>query len=138
MEEKQEYGLGCLGDIVFQCSQDLIRTIENVTWSGESHYETHQRACGNSLTEWTGLGPDKISFDMHFLWPYCSSPMEEITKIWTYERNHNALPLNFGSHAYGRYRWVILSHSTKINYTGPRGAIQDATVSIELQEYLNV
>ena len=126
---------GCLGDILFVCSDELVRNIENVTWSGESNFQTHQRLGGNSLVEWTGLGPDKISFDMHFAYPYGVNPMEEITKIWTYERNHNALPLNFGSHAYGRYRWVILSHSVKIN--GPNGTIQDCTVSIELQEYLS-
>ena len=56
--------VGCLGDIVFTVSDRTIETINNVTWSGSARYATHQRHGTHALTEFTGLDPDKMTFDI--------------------------------------------------------------------------
>ena len=53
--------IGCLGDIVFKVSSDMVRTISNVTWSGSANYATHSRHMTDALTEFTGLDPDEIT-----------------------------------------------------------------------------
>lgn len=56
--------VGCLGDVIFTVSRSVVRTLDNMTWSGSARYATHERHLTNALTEFTGLDPDKITFDI--------------------------------------------------------------------------
>ncbi len=53
--------------IIFEASSEKTETPDNVVWSGSSRYATHQRHNTHALTEFTGMDPDKISFDITFL-----------------------------------------------------------------------
>lgn len=128
--------VGALGDIVFSVSSRTVKTITNFNWSGSARYSTHQRHVGNALTEFTGLDPDKITFDIVLSKYLGVDPMTEVTRIWRYERNAVVLPLVLGNHCYGRFRWTILSHKTKAETYDGHGNITTATVSLTLQEYL--
>lgn len=128
--------IGCLGDIAFEVSEETVRTLRNMQWSGAARYAAHQRACGNTLTEFTGLGPDGFTFELDLLAQLGTDPMEDITRLWSYERSGQPVPLTIGTHAYGRYRWSVISHKTKIQATDAAGNVIYATVSVTLQEYL--
>ena len=56
--------IGCLGDIIFSVSSDVVKTLDNMQWSGKARYGTHQRHLRDALTEFVGLDPDGISFDI--------------------------------------------------------------------------
>lgn len=127
--------IGCLGDIAFKVSSDMVRTISSVTWSGSANYNTHARHLTDSLTEFTGLAPDEMTFDIVLSAFLGVSPMTDINKIWAYERQGQALPLVIGSKAYGKYRWVIKSHKVKVEHFDGSGNVLSATVSISLLEY---
>lgn len=92
--------VGVLGDIAFTVSSDVVRTLNNMKWSGSARYTTHQRHNSHALTEFTGLDADKLSFDMYLSASLGVDPMTELTKIWRYERNHTPLSLVVGTHAY--------------------------------------
>lgn len=128
--------VGVLGDIPFIVSSDVVRTLSNMKWSGSARYTTHQRHNNHALTEFTGLDADKLSFDIYLSASLGVDPMAELTKIWRYERNHTPLSLVVGTHAYGKYRWVIESHSAEVQHHGRNGDLQQVTVSISLLEYL--
>lgn len=128
--------VGCLGDIVFTVSDQTVRTLENWKWSGSARYSVHNRHNGNALTEFVGLDPDKITFDMTLLREMGVDPMDDIVKLWNYERTGAVLPLTIGTHCYGRYRWSVVSHDVTVKYTDRRGDIAGAVVSVSLQEYL--
>lgn len=128
--------VGVLGDIPFIVSSDVVRTLSNMKWFGSARYTTHQRHNNHALTEFTGLDADKLSFDIYLSASLGVDPMAELTKIWRYERNHTPLSLVVGTHAYGKYRWVIESHSAKVQHHGRNGDLQQVTVSISLLEYL--
>lgn len=128
--------VGCLGDIVFQVSNGIVETLNNFVWSGSANYQTHQRHLTNALTEFVGLNPDTISFDVVLSAYLGVNPMDEVTKMWQYERNGTALPLILGDHAYGKYRWSLVNHKLKASTFDRDGTIMSATVSISLQEYL--
>ena len=85
--------VGCLGDIVFTVSDRTIKTIDNVTWSGSARYATHQRHGTHALTEFTGLDPDKMSFDIVLSAYLGVDPITEVVKLWNYERGGIAVPL---------------------------------------------
>ena len=61
--------VGCLGDIIFQVSEETTETLQGTEWSGEARYAVHQRHLQNALTEFTGIEPDKISFSMQLTPP---------------------------------------------------------------------
>lgn len=128
--------VGCLGDVVFQVSENTIKTINNMQWSGSARYATHHRHNGNSLTEFTGLDPDKITFDIYLSAYLGISPMAETNKLWSYIRSGAAVPLVLGNHGYGRYRWTIVSQKIKMQTYDGHGNVTTATVSVTLQEYL--
>ncbi len=128
--------VGCLGDIVFQVSDKTVRTLENLKWSGSARYAVHNRHNGNALTEFVGLDPDKITFDITLLMEMGVDPMDDIVKLWNYERTGEAVPLTIGTHFYGRYRWNVISHDVSVKHSDRRGDIAGAVVSVTLQEYL--
>lgn len=128
--------IGTLGEILFSISDQAIETIQNFVWSGSARYSTHQRHLANALTEFTGLDPDSITFDIYVSAYLGVNPMTEVVKIWNYERGGTAVPLTIGTHAYGKYRWSILSHKMKAQDFDETGDMTSATISLTLQEYL--
>ncbi len=128
--------VGCLGDILFQVSDQTITAINNVKWSGSARYSTHQRHNGNALTEFTGVEPDRMSFEIILPEERGKGARTELKKIWEYKRSGEALPLTLGTRPYGKYRWIILSLDLTVVNTDAKGNFISGTVAIELQEYL--
>ena len=85
--------VGCLGDIVFQVSEATVRTLDNMTWSGSARYAVHERHLTHALTEFVGLDPDKITFDITLCTDLGVDPITEVVKIWNIERSGKAVPL---------------------------------------------
>ncbi len=128
--------VGCLGDILFQVSDQTITAINNVKWSGSARYSTHQRHNGNALTEFTGVEPDRMSFEIILPEERGKGARTELKKIWEYKRSGEVLPLTLGTRPYGKYRWTILSLDLTVVNTDAKGNFISGTVAIELQEYL--
>lgn len=128
--------VGCLGDIVFQVSSDVIKTFDKMQWSGSARYSEHKRHMTDALTEFTGIDPDTISFEMVLSAFLGVEPMTDIAKLWNYERTGKAVPLVIGEKGYGKYKWTIASHKIKMQTFDKSGNLVSATVSVELLEYL--
>lgn len=128
--------VGCLGDVIFTVSRSVVRTLDNMTWSGSARYATHERHLTHALTEYTGLDPDKITFDILLSAELGVDPIAEVVKLWNIERSGRAVPLTVGTKGYGKYRWNILKHEMKMKTFYVNGDVHTATVSVSLQEYL--
>lgn len=128
--------IGCLGDIIFQVSETTVRTLDNMTWSGSARYATHARHLTHALTEFVGLDPDKVTFDIILCADLGLNLATEVEKIWSIERSGKAVPLTIGTKGYGKYRWNIVKHELKPKAYFVNGDIHTATVSVSLQEYL--
>jgi hypothetical protein len=129
--------IGMLGDIIFEVSDDVVRTINNAQWSGSARYATHQRHLTNAKTEFAGINPDQMKFDIVLSAYLGVNPQAEITKIWQYERSGRTLPLVIGRKGYGKFRWTITQHQIKLQHYDGEGDLTQATVTVNLQEYLN-
>lgn len=128
--------IGCLGDIVFEVSSDVIKTVDKVNWSGSVKIQTHSRHLDNALTEFTGVEPDHLSFSMHLSKYLGVDPQEELAKIFEHERNGTALSLTLGTNAYGRYRWLIKNHKIELKTFDKVGNVTEAKVTVNLVEYI--
>lgn len=122
--------------IQFVVSREVFRTPKNMEWSGSARYATHERHNTHALTEFTGLDPDRFSFDILLTAEMGVDPLKEAVKIWDYERDGEALGLVIGGKAYGKYRWTIKNHKTRIEHTDAAGDMYAVEVSVELLEYL--
>lgn len=122
--------------IQFNVSREVVRTPDNMTWSGSARYSTHERHVTDALTEFTGLEPDSFTFDMLLTAELGVNPMDELAKIWKFERDGEAVGLVIGGHAYGKYRWTIKKHSIKMEHTDAAGDLYAVEVSVELLAYL--
>lgn len=129
--------VGCLGDVPFMVSDEWVQTIDNAVWSGSAGYSAHKRHNYHSVTEFTGINADKFSFDITLAAYLGADVMGEIVKLWTYERNGQAVPLVLGEKIYGKYRWVIQSHSIKMEHYDGKGNLISAVVSLDLLEYFS-
>ena len=123
--------------LIFEVSSETLETINNMNWSGSARYAVHQRHNTHALTEFTGMDPDKISFDIIFFAEVGVDPMKEAVKLWKYLREGTALQLLLGEHAYGKYRWTIKDLKIKAAYFDVHGDQYCTTVSVNLLEYLN-
>lgn len=122
--------------IQFIVSREVFRTPKNMAWSGSARYAVHDRHNTHALTEFTGLDPDTFSLDILLTANLGVNPLEDVVRIWGYERDAEALGLVIGAKAYGKYRWIIKKHETKIEYTDAAGNMYAVEVSLELVEYL--
>lgn len=128
--------IGCLGDIIFEASDATVRTLDNMTWSGSARYAVHDRHLTHALTEFVGLNPDKITFDITLSADLGVDPLTEVVKILNIERSGKAVPLTIGTKGYGKYRWTITKHEEKMKAFYRNGDVHTSTVSVSLQEYL--
>lgn len=129
--------IGCLGDIVFQVSAETVKTLNKLKWSGSATWATHARHGYHALTEFTGIDPDQISFEIYLSTALGVKPMDTINTIWEYERNGAPQGLVIGDKAYGKYRWAITKHTTSAEQYDGRGNVIAARVNLSLLEYLN-
>jgi len=128
--------VGCLGQMVFQVSQEVLETIDGLEWSGSARYAVHQRHNQNALTEFTGLDPDKITFSMFLSQALGVDVMGELVKLWNYERKGESVYLVLGEKCYGKCKWNVVSHKIQAKNYDKYGNLESAEVSVELQEYL--
>ena len=128
--------VGKLGDIVFEVSDDTVKTLDNMSWSGSARYATHQRHLYHAKTEYTGMNPDQIQFDIILSAYLGVNPQETINLIWKYERDGTPVGLAVGHKGYGKYRWTITKHTIKQKYFDGEGDLTHCTVSVSLQEYV--
>lgn len=130
--------IGCLGDIAFEVSEETVRTLDNLKWSGAAKWAVHERHMYHALTEYTGMEPDKISFSVYLSAFLGVSPLEEVVKIWKYEREGTPLGLTIGDKCYGKYKWVITDHEWEPESYDGKGNVTTAAMKLNLLEYLRI
>lgn len=130
--------IGAYGGVPFVVASDAVRTIEDAEWSGKARWAVHDRHIGHALTEFTGLEPDGFSFEMQLSAYLGINPMQSIVLMWKYLREGIPQPLVLGEKAYGKYMWSLTDMKIRLQNYDNNGNLIRATVSVTLQEYLNV
>lgn len=130
-------GKSAMSGVIFTVSPDVVKTLKNFQWNGSARYAVHQRHNDNALTEFTGLNPDQITFDMTLSHELGVTPTDEIETFFSFEREGAALIFMLGDKVYGKNRWSIVSHKTKAEHYDKHGNLYTATLSVSLQEYLD-
>lgn len=128
--------IGCLGEIIFEVSDKVVKTLQSATWGGSVSIHTHERHLDNSLQEFVSIDPDSFTFAMQLSAYLGVNPQEELNKIWNYERGGIAVSLTIGTKGYGKSRWLIKNHKIKMENYDKDGDLTSATVNVTLTEYI--
>ena len=127
--------VGTLGDIVFETSSRYILTFNNFAQTVSARYATHERHATTALTEFTGIDPESITFDIMLSAYLGVDPAAQIEVLRGYVRNGTTVPLVLGTTVYGEYRWVVTNYKTDPKYFSQSLGWSSITVSVTLKEY---
>jgi len=128
--------IGCLGDIIFKVDSKTVQTFMDMTWSGSAKIAEHSIHGKKALTEFTGSDADKLSFNMMLTEELGVNVEKEIDKVHAHAERGTALALVVGRKTYGKYRWLINAHSTRVLNHDVSGKITVAIVTVNIIEYL--
>ena len=127
--------VGGLGDIVFETSSRYILTFDKFAQTVSARYATHERHSTTALTEFTGLDPESITFDIMLSAYLGVDPAAQLEVLRGYVRNGTTVPLVLGTTVYGEYRWVVTNYKTDPKYFSQSLGWSSITVSVTLKEY---
>lgn len=128
--------VGTLGDIVFETSSRYILTFNNFVQTVSARYATHERHATTALTEFTGIDPEGITFDIIMSSYLGADPAAQLEVLRKYVRGGTAVSLVLGTTVYGDYRWVITGYKVKAEHFSQSSVWNSVTCSVTLQEYL--
>ena len=128
--------VGTLGDIVFGTSSRYILTFNNFAQTVSARYATHERHATTALTEFTGIDPEGITFDIIMSSYLGADPAAQLEVLREYVRGGTAVSLVLGTTVYGDYRWVITNYKVKADHLSQSSGWNSVTCSVTLQEYL--
>lgn len=126
---------GCLGNITFHVSDQMVRTFSEMSWEGSARYAAIERHNQETLKEFVGTDADRISFTMYFAASMGVNPIKEISELLFAKRRGDIMILVIGTKAYGKHRWVIESLSTQLEHFDAQGNVLAASVNISLGAY---
>ena len=127
--------IGCLGNITFEVSDSVLKTIRGASWSGSANIQSHARHLDVALPEFVGVEPDSFTFSIRISKNLGADPVKDIEKIIEYERNGIALFLTIGTISYGSYKWLIQKHKITFEQYERNGDLSGVDISITLKEY---
>ena len=131
-----EYSVvGMLGDVIFTTSARCVKTIQEFEWDSSAKYAEHEIYNDTTQLEYVGTDADKINLSMRLSRSWGVEPLEEIVRLFGYEREGKALPLVLGEKAYGKCAWVILNTKRTGEYFDGKGNLADVTCALELKAY---
>lgn len=125
--------IGTLGGVVFSVSTKQVKTLDDLKRSGSAKFASHNRHLKDTLLEFTGNDPDKITFSILLSVFLGVDPKSEMSNLEAAKRTGKIMHLVIGRQSYGN--WVITSLSTDYDRIDNKGNILIAKISVSLTEY---
>ncbi len=125
--------IGSLGGIVFSVSTNYVKTFDDMKRSGSAKYASHNRHLKDTLLEFTGNDPDKITFSIMLSVFLGVDPQSEISALRAAKQAGRIMRLVIGRKSYGN--WVINSLSEDYDRVDNKGNVLIAKVSVSLTAY---
>ena len=125
-------GIGTFGDIVFEVSDEKIRTFQYLRQQKRARYSVLNVANYEQLLQYDGKELQQVSFSIQFHHRFCD-PQEEIEKLRTMVDNHEAYTLIVGGFLVGEF--VLEEMSSEWERVAKNGVIMMAEGHLYLKEY---
>lgn len=126
--------VGALGDIVFEVSDERIKTFTKYERSGSARLQTHNVLGQTGLVEYSGADPETVSLTFFLSRRLGVDPQFDLNRVMGYCRSGRLLYLHLGTFLIGD-KWVIKSYKITGERYDRHGDLTDATVTVALTEY---
>ena len=127
--------IGSLGEIIFEASDDVVRTIKDFQRQGSARYATHEVIGRKPLREFIGPGLEKISFNMQLSTALGVNPAGELRRLRSIRDSGDAVEFILDGSPVGEELWTIEDLSESWSHMNKSGGIVFAVAAISLQEY---
>ncbi|SHO50063.1 phage tail protein [Anaerocolumna xylanovorans] len=127
--------IGYFGDIIFETSEDKIRTFRNLKQAASATYSDHKRYKKKPQREFEAPNNQTASFEMKIKAGHGVSPRKMKTKVIKYCQNGTVCPFVIGGHKIGGGKWTIDSVDATFDEVWNRGELVSVTISITATEY---
>lgn len=128
--------IGNLGEITFECSSEVFRTIKDYRREVKARYAEHKLIMKTPALEFLGADTGEISFKMIFSASLGVNPREESARLQKMCTDGEAVPLVLGSEVIGEL-WVVESVNESATAWDNKGNILLSEVDVRLKEYSN-
>ncbi len=128
--------IGTLGSVIFEVSEDSIKTFRDLSFSRQANYTEHAIINSKGLLEFTGLKANTCSLKIILDASLGLNPLKELDTLRKMLNNHEAVAFVIGGEVQGQGLWVIESMNETLELITNTGEIFKASVNLSLKEYL--
>ena len=128
--------IGTLGDIVFEVSDQTVRTLKNLKGEAGSDWGSHDVVHGKPRSEWIGPKNRTYSFDMQLRAQDGVPPRRTLTQLQKMAEGASAYYFVLGGQPMADNPFKVLTASDAWDVVFQDGKLIACTVSVKLEEYL--
>ena len=130
--------IGSLGDIVFNVSEECVKTFSDLSIQRSAKYTEHSIAGRKGLLEFTGFGASTASLKIRLDAGLGINPKNELETLWKMFYAHEAVPFILNGEIIGDNLWVIENIDESYDIIDNTGVIIALDVSLRLKEYIEI
>lgn len=128
--------VGTLGNIIFEVSDEKIKTFKSLNLSKKANYATHNIINKKGLSEFTGFEPMSIKININLNQNLGVNVQEELNKINKAFSGHEVLNFILNGQPVGEGKFVIENISEDMKVIGKNGEIISCEINLDLKEYI--
>ena len=127
--------IGTFGNVVFETSNDLVRTFKDMTRDTNVRLASHDIIGKKPVIEWIGPGTDTIKFSMQFNSILGVEPKDEEKKLRDMAQTGKVAHIIVGGEPIRDYKFIIESISSSGRIYDRDGNLIKSMVDITVKEY---
>lgn len=127
--------IGTFGNVVFETSNDLVRTFKDMTRDTNVRLASHDIIGKKPVIEWIGPGTDIIKFSMQFNSILGVEPKDEEKKLRDMAQTGKVAHIIVGGEPISDYKFIIESISSSGRIYDRDGNLIKSMVDITVKEY---
>lgn len=127
--------IGTFGNVVFETSNDLVRTFKDMTRDTNVRLASHDIIGKKPVIEWIGPGTDTIKFSMQFNSILGVEPKDEEKKLRDMAQTGKVAHIIVGGEPISDYNFIIESISSSGRIYDRDGNLIKSMVDITVKEY---
>jgi phage protein U len=128
--------IGSLGDIVFEVSNQKVRTFNDFSRSASARWADHEIIGRKPLSEFIGPDLDEIKFRMRFDVALGLNPRNELDRLLIKCRTGKPETLVIGGKPLGMFKWTVRQVGQSWKTFDGAGRLLVAEVDVTLKEYM--
>lgn len=127
--------IGTFGDIVFEVSDETVRTFDKYVQTTAGRWEVHEPISSNPRPEFLGQAQGEVKFTIRLSASLGVNPRAEKERIEQIVREGKHAPLMIARRPVSDGDWYIESCETTYIWVNSKGEVEYADITLSVKEY---